>query len=199
MAASLLSRPGPAQGQRAAACPGRVVCPVCPFPGGVMAEDAAVSAGTPSRDTAWSHPRRRVTAGRHRWGQAEPGRWSGTTGVDRRPQEWVRGHECGQEDVRDGQASLGWVWMRVLLGIRPGPSPWEQEGCGPSGGLRKPACCVLRGSVLCWCHPLSQTRLWLGSVSTEGPPRPRTTDGTTWPCVLLTLKTWGGSPCLRVS
>ena len=110
-----------------------------------------------------------MTAGRHGWGQAGPGRWSGTTGVDRRPQERVRGHECGPEDVRDGHVSLGWVWMRVLLGIRPGPSPWEQGGCGPSGGLRKPARCALRGGVLRWCRPVSQTSLWLGSVSTGDP------------------------------
>lgn len=51
--------------------------------------------------------------------------------------ETVWGHRGGQAAMREGQRScvgrrmrdgrvlLGWVWMRVLLGIRPGPPPRE--------------------------------------------------------------------------
>lgn len=94
------------------------------------------------------------TGSTRRWGgdsrqqaQVKTGRgW--VTGVAGGTQE-SQGSCVDQEDVREGQGSHRWLWMRVLLGIRPGSVPRRQEGRSQPGYLTKPACYALRdGSVL---------------------------------------------------
>lgn len=130
---------------------------------------------------------------RHRWKQAGDGA-QGSQG-------WLggRGRESGvicvdQEDVREGQGSHRWLWMRVLLGIRPGSVPRRQEGRSQSGDLTKPACYALRDGVQGQCFPFVPEKPLAGQCLHGGSPyvlgdllMTPVLPGGMWPCLLLSL------------